>query len=53
MSYGDGGTYVVLANNLKQGLDQLVAQGKATGTNTGTTAGHRDQSAQPGHSHRR
>src|SRR4029453_8483034 len=36
MSYGDGGTYVVLANNLKQGLDQLVTQGKASGTNTGT-----------------
>jgi len=37
MSYGDGGTYVVLADNLKQGLDQLVAQGKAaqTGNNTG------------------
>jgi uncharacterized protein len=48
MSYGDGGTYVVLADSLKQGLDQLVAQGKnqaapVTGTsppanngNTGT-----------------
>ncbi|WP_127497860.1 UPF0182 family membrane protein [Actinoplanes solisilvae] len=35
MSYGDGGTYVVLADNLKQGLEQLVQQGKAaqTGTN--------------------
>ncbi|MGW4941634.1 UPF0182 family membrane protein [Actinoplanes sp. NPDC004185] len=29
MSYGDGGTYVVLANNLKDGLDKLVAQGKS------------------------
>ncbi|MGK5679091.1 UPF0182 family membrane protein [Actinoplanes sp. URMC 104] len=28
MSYGDGGTYVVLADNLKQGLEQLVTQGK-------------------------
>jgi uncharacterized membrane protein (UPF0182 family) len=28
MSYGDGGTYVVLANNLKDGLDKLVAMGK-------------------------
>ncbi|MDT5042741.1 MAG: uncharacterized protein QOE51_3726 [Actinoplanes sp.] len=28
MSYGAGGTYVVLADSLKQGLDQLVAQGK-------------------------
>jgi uncharacterized protein len=34
MSYGDGGTYVVLADNLKQGLDQLVALGKASGNNT-------------------
>ena len=31
MSYGDGGTYVVLANNLKDGLKQLVEQGKAAG----------------------
>ncbi|MCA2213374.1 UPF0182 family protein [Wangella sp. NEAU-J3] len=35
LSYGDGGTYVVLANNLKEGLDNLVAQGKAAGANTG------------------
>jgi uncharacterized membrane protein (UPF0182 family) len=28
MSYGDGGTFVVLADNLKQGLDALVQQGK-------------------------
>jgi hypothetical protein len=34
MSYGDGGTYVVLADNLKAGLDELVAQGKASGTGT-------------------
>jgi uncharacterized membrane protein (UPF0182 family) len=31
MSYGDGGTYVVLANNLKDGLDALVTQGKQSG----------------------
>jgi len=37
MSYGDGGTYVVLADNLKQGLDQLVTLGKQSGTGTGTT----------------
>ena len=41
MSYGDGGTYVVLADSLKQGLEQLVALGKNTangpGTNTGPT----------------
>jgi uncharacterized protein len=40
MSYGDGGTYVVLANNLKDGLDKLVALGKQAGTNppsSGTT----------------
>jgi uncharacterized membrane protein (UPF0182 family) len=35
MSYGDGGTYVVLANSLKEGLDSLVTQGKASGNNTG------------------
>ena len=28
MSYGDGGTYVVLADSLKEGLDALVQQGK-------------------------
>jgi uncharacterized membrane protein (UPF0182 family) len=37
MSYGDGGTYVVLADSLKQGLDQLVAQGKNAATVPGTT----------------
>ncbi|OJF14850.1 UPF0182 family membrane protein [Couchioplanes caeruleus] len=42
MSYGDGGTYVVLADNLEAGLKQLVAQGKnqpppaTTPGNTGT-----------------
>jgi hypothetical protein len=34
MSYGDGGTYVVLAENLKDGLDQLAALGKAASTGT-------------------
>ncbi|MFI5931703.1 UPF0182 family protein [Actinoplanes sp. NPDC051494] len=43
MSYGDGGKYVVLANNLEEGLTALVNQGKnqqPTTTqpgNTGTT----------------
>ena len=40
MSYGDGGTYVVLADSLRQGLDQLVAQGKnqqTTPPSTGTS----------------
>jgi uncharacterized membrane protein (UPF0182 family) len=32
LSYGDGGTYVVLANSLREGLDALVAQGKTAGT---------------------
>src|SRR4051794_37683474 len=40
MSYGDGGTYVVLANNLKDGLDKLVAQGKSTLPPTGTAPGN-------------
>jgi uncharacterized membrane protein (UPF0182 family) len=43
MSYGDGGTYVVLADSLKQGLDALVALGKnqtpTTGTSPPTTGG--------------
>jgi uncharacterized membrane protein (UPF0182 family) len=30
MSYGDGGTYVVLANDLKSGLQELVNLGKAS-----------------------
>src|SRR4029434_5683598 len=36
LSYGDGGTYVVLSNSLREGLDALVAQGKASGTNPPT-----------------
>ena len=42
MSYGDGGTYVVLADNLKDGLQALVDQGKqaASGSgNQGNTGG--------------
>jgi hypothetical protein len=43
MSYGDGGTYVVLADSLKQGLDALVALGKnqtpPTGSSPPTTGG--------------
>ncbi len=38
MSYGDAGTYVVLANNLKDGLNQLVAAGKQSGAPNGGTA---------------
>jgi uncharacterized membrane protein (UPF0182 family) len=37
MSYGDGSTYVVLANSLKEGLDQLVALGKSQTPTTGTS----------------
>lgn len=32
LSYGDGGSYVVLANNLQDGIKQLVEQGKQAGT---------------------
>jgi uncharacterized membrane protein (UPF0182 family) len=31
LSYGDGGSYVVLANNLSDGIKQLVEQGKRAG----------------------
>jgi hypothetical protein len=48
MSYGDGGTYVVLANNLKDGLDKLVAQGKNNVTPTGTTPGNTGTTPPPG-----
>lgn len=40
MSYGDGGTYVVLADNLKDGLDQLVTQGKRAQTGNNNTGGN-------------
>jgi uncharacterized membrane protein (UPF0182 family) len=32
MSYGDGGSYVVLANNVADGIKQLVEQGKQAAT---------------------
>ena len=48
MSYGDGGTYVVLADNLQQGLDQLVAQGKADRTQHRRTQRSRDHAAGAG-----
>ncbi|MGY0007662.1 UPF0182 family membrane protein [Micromonospora sp. I033] len=32
LSYGDGGSYVVLANNLSDGIKQLVEQGKRAGS---------------------
>jgi uncharacterized protein len=35
MSYGDGGTYVVLADNLKDGLQALVDQGKQAASGSG------------------
>ena len=49
MSYGDGGTYVVLADSLKEGLDQLVLLGKqaATGTNPGGNTGTTQPNAPP------
>ncbi|MEH0843902.1 UPF0182 family protein [Micromonospora sp. CPCC 205711] len=34
LSYGDGGSYVVLANNLTDGIKQLVEQGKRAGQGT-------------------
>ncbi|WP_431932889.1 UPF0182 family membrane protein [Micromonospora sp. RP3T] len=34
LSYGDGGSYVVLANNLSDGIKQLVEQGKRAGSGT-------------------
>jgi len=40
MSYGDGGTYVVLANDLKSGLQELVDQGKNAAGNTGNNSGN-------------
>ncbi|WP_213008482.1 UPF0182 family membrane protein [Paractinoplanes toevensis] len=39
MSYGDGGTYVVLADNLKSGLQALVNQGKQAGNTSGEDPG--------------
>ncbi|SBT47127.1 UPF0182 family membrane protein [Micromonospora auratinigra] len=35
LSYGDGGSYVVLADNLAAGIKQLVEQGKRAGSGTG------------------
>ncbi|WP_281894364.1 UPF0182 family membrane protein [Micromonospora humidisoli] len=34
LSYGDGGSYVVLANNVTDGIKQLVEQGKRAGQGT-------------------
>jgi len=54
MSYGDGGTYVVLANNLQDGLKALVAQGKnqappppTTSNNTNPPAGTQPPASNP------
>jgi uncharacterized membrane protein (UPF0182 family) len=40
MSYGDGGTYVVLADNLKSGLEALANQGKQAGNTGGNNSGN-------------
>ncbi|MEU5723937.1 UPF0182 family protein [Micromonospora sp. NPDC047738] len=41
LSYGDGGSYVVLANNLTDGIKQLVEQGKrAPGATPPSTGGN-------------
>jgi uncharacterized protein len=48
MSYGDGGTYVVLENNLTDGLKALAAMAKGTGTtNPGTTDPGNDSGGAP------
>ncbi|MEU4238045.1 UPF0182 family protein [Actinoplanes sp. NPDC026619] len=51
MSYGDGGTYVVLADNLKSGLQALVNQakqnGNANGNNQGNTGNSGNTSGTP------
>ncbi|SCL39715.1 hypothetical protein GA0070624_6664 [Micromonospora rhizosphaerae] len=39
LSYGDGGSYVVLANNLTDGIKQLVEQGKRAGQGNPPPAG--------------
>ncbi len=48
MSYGDGGTYVVLADSLKQGLDQLVTQGKQAQSGNNNTGGNTNPGGNPG-----
>ncbi|GGL01945.1 UPF0182 family membrane protein [Mangrovihabitans endophyticus] len=47
MSYGDGGTYVVLADNLKQGLEQLVQQGENGPSSSGGTSSDNNQDQNP------
>jgi len=53
MSYGDGGTYVVLADSLKQGLDALVQQGKQnpnqgqSGNNSGNSGNNGNNGNSP------
>ena len=39
LSYGDGGSYVVLANNLNDGIKQLVELGKRAGQSNPPTSG--------------
>ncbi|WP_269148490.1 UPF0182 family protein [Micromonospora echinospora] len=39
LSYGDGGSYVVLANNMEEGIKQLVEQGKQAAAGNPPPAG--------------
>ncbi|GAA4150600.1 UPF0182 family protein [Phytohabitans flavus] len=47
MSYGDGGSYVVLANNLEDGIKELVAQGKVGAPPPPETGGGNNPPQQP------
>ncbi|MEV6298303.1 UPF0182 family protein [Actinoplanes sp. NPDC051861] len=48
MSYGDGGTYVVLEDNLTKGLTALAALGKTTGTPNPSTPPSTPTTPNPG-----
>jgi uncharacterized membrane protein (UPF0182 family) len=48
MSYGDGGTYVVLADSLKAGLDALVTQGKQATSGSPPQSGNQGQTGNEG-----
>jgi uncharacterized membrane protein (UPF0182 family) len=47
LSYGDGGSFVVLADNLQQGIKELVRQGNQPGTQPPAQPGNQPP-AQPG-----
>ncbi|WFE42208.1 UPF0182 family protein [Micromonospora sp. WMMD998] len=47
LSYGDGGSYVVLANNLGDGIKQLVEQGKRAGSGTPPPSNDDDNNPPP------